>query len=424
MSSLLTNSAAMTALQTLSSINKNMSQVQNRIATGERVSTASDNAAYWSIATTMRSDNNAMSTVKDALGLGAAQVDVAYTAMDSVKDTLDTMKAKLVAASQPGVDKGKIQAEMAQLQKDLTASAEAASFSGSNWLSVSDTETQKIVASFTRTDAGGISLGTIDVDTSKTALFNSAAGAQGLLEQGAALTSVGGIAAATAAGTDGPPATAAALTPTYAAATLEDGNVIKFDLALNGGAATTITVDKATVDTALGTTDGVVGGAAAWADVLELAFTNAGIAVGATGDVTIDGTTGAITTVATGASSSIAISDVASSTNGNFFDATGFDITNADSAQLGEFLAGIDKMLGSVTTAASDLGAIKTRVDSQGEFVSKIMDAIDRGIGQLVDADMNAESARLSALQTQQQLGVQALSIANQSSQNILSLFR
>lgn len=421
MSSLLTNSAAMTALQTLSSINKNMSQVQNRIATGERVSTASDNAAYWSIATTMRSDNNAMSTVKDALGLGAAQVDVAYTAMDAVKDTLDTMKSKLVAASQPGVDKSKIQAEIKQLQNDLKTFAESASFSGSNWLSVSQISPQKVVASFTRDANGGIALGTIDINTSKTALFNSTATAPGLLQQGVALASVGGIAAATATGTTGAPSTAATLTPAYAAATLQEGNVIKFDLALNGGAAKTITIDKATVTAALGTTDGVVTTAANWASVLQVAFTKAGVPAA---DLTINATTGALTTTATGASASIQISNVASSSNGNFFNATSFDITTASEAQLSNFLAGIDKMLGSTTAAASDLGAIKTRTDSQQNFVGKIMDAIDRGIGQLVDADMNAESARLSALQTQQQLGVQALSIANQSSQNILSLFR
>jgi flagellin len=52
------------------------------------------------------------------------------------------------------------------------------------------------------------------------------------------------------------------------------------------------------------------------------------------------------------------------------------------------------------------------------------MDSVSRGVGQLVDADMNQESTRLSALQVQQQLGVQALSIANSSSQSILSLFR
>jgi len=53
-----------------------------------------------------------------------------------------------------------------------------------------------------------------------------------------------------------------------------------------------------------------------------------------------------------------------------------------------------------------------------------IMRAIDRGVGALVDADMNEESTRLQALQVQQQLGIQALSIANQNSQSILSLFR
>ena len=60
----------------------------------------------------------------------------------------------------------------------------------------------------------------------------------------------------------------------------------------------------------------------------------------------------------------------------------------------------------------------------QKNFVSGLRDAIDKGIGQLVDADMNEESTRLQALQVQSQLGIQALSIANQSSQSILSLFR
>ncbi|MBI0011496.1 flagellin, partial [Bartonella sp. M0176] len=70
------------------------------------------------------------------------------------------------------------------------------------------------------------------------------------------------------------------------------------------------------------------------------------------------------------------------------------------------------------------LGAAKAQVTGQIDYVSKLMDAVDKGVGSLVDADMNAESARLASLQVQQQLGIQALSIANQNSQNILSLFR
>jgi flagellin len=64
------------------------------------------------------------------------------------------------------------------------------------------------------------------------------------------------------------------------------------------------------------------------------------------------------------------------------------------------------------------------RIDLQSDFVNKLSDSIDSGVGRLVDADMNEESTRLKALQTQQQLAIQALSIANSDSQNVLSLFR
>ena len=98
MSSLLTNTSAMTALQTLRSVSSNLATTQNRISTGLRVSTASDNAAYWSIATTMRSDNMALSAVQDALGLGAATIDTMYTGLNGTVDVVSQIKAKLVAA--------------------------------------------------------------------------------------------------------------------------------------------------------------------------------------------------------------------------------------------------------------------------------------------------------------------------------------
>jgi flagellin len=113
MASLNTNASAMTALQTLSATNKNLATTQSRISTGFRVGEAADNAAYWSIATTMRSDNKALSTVQDALGLGAGKIDVAYTGMNAAIDVVDEIKAKLVAAL--GVsddDRTKIQAEI------------------------------------------------------------------------------------------------------------------------------------------------------------------------------------------------------------------------------------------------------------------------------------------------------------------------
>ncbi len=308
MSSIRTNAAAMTALQTLTQTNKELEQTQNRISTGYRVATATDNAAYWSIATTMRSDNKALSTVKDALGLGKATVDVAYTALEKSIDVVTEIKAKLVAAREPGVDRAKIQSEIDELQNQLTSIAESASFSGENWLKVDSSAatynaTKSVVASFTRTSTG-VSIGTISINIDNIKLFDASTTATGILDKESTTTN-GGV--------------------TYSVATLD------------------------------------------------------------------------ISTLTDSA---------------------------ADLADLEEIIGAVDTAISLMTTAASDLGAGKKRIEMQTDFVSSLMDAIDRGISQLVDADMNAESTRLKALQTQQQLGVQALSIANASSQTILSLFR
>lgn len=93
MTSILTNMAAMAALQTLRTIGANMADTQRQVSSGLRVQTAADNAAYWSISTTMRSDNMALSAVSDALGLGAAKVDVAYAGMESTIDVLSEFRA-------------------------------------------------------------------------------------------------------------------------------------------------------------------------------------------------------------------------------------------------------------------------------------------------------------------------------------------
>jgi flagellin len=98
--------------------------------------------------------------------------------------------------------------------------------------------------------------------------------------------------------------------------------------------------------------------------------------------------------------------------------------STADMTTLDGYIAQVTSAINSVASAAADLGAVKNRISTNTDFVKTLMDSVDRGVGQLVDADMNAESTRLQALQTQQQLGVQALSIANQNSQSILSLFR
>jgi flagellin len=314
MNSINTNVSAMTALQSLQQTSKDMLTTQNRISTGLRVASASDNAAYWSIATSMRSDNDSLSTVQDALGLGKGTVNVAYTAMNSSIDLVSQIKQKLTAALGPGVDRSKIQSDITELQNQLKGVADSASFSGENWLSVDSATsgynaTKSIVSSFTRGADGSVSIGYIKVDTSKAVLFDASTGA-----------SAGGI-----------------------------------------------------LDSQRSSTGAVV-------------------------------TTGG---------TSIMDIDISSLTD-----------SQADQDKLAGYIASVAKAFDEMTDAATGLGANQTRINLQSDFVSSLMDSITTGISQLVDADMNEESTRLQALQVKQQLGVQALSIANQSSQNILSLFR
>lgn len=87
-------------------------------------------------------------------------------------------------------------------------------------------------------------------------------------------------------------------------------------------------------------------------------------------------------------------------------------------------LANIETHIQTAISGAAALGAAAKRIGDQQNFVSKVTDAMKSGIGTLVDANMEEASARLQALQVQQQLGVQALSIANQAPQQLMSLFR
>lgn len=332
MTSILTNNAAMGALQTLRSINTSMEESQARVSSGLRVGVAADNAAYWSIATTMRSDNMALSAVQDAIGLGAAKVDTAYAAMESAIEVVKQIKAKVVAATEQGVDKAKIQEEIKQLQEQLVSIAESASFSGENWVAGGDDSataplTATVVSGFIRDANGNVSVKTTDYT-----LDASTPGSMTLLFGGEALTGA---------------------------------------------------IDKET---------GILGTVA---DDFDL-------------DIDGDGTPDTLAEI-TG--KSIATLDV----NDTFTDV---------GLAMKEALALVEYGLQAMTSAAAALGSISMRIDLQEDFVSKLSDSIESGIGRLVDADMNEESTRLKALQTQQQLGIQSLSIANTSSENILQLFR
>ncbi|WP_370232620.1 flagellin [Cognatishimia sp.] len=91
---------------------------------------------------------------------------------------------------------------------------------------------------------------------------------------------------------------------------------------------------------------------------------------------------------------------------------------------LTEALTMAETQLGAAIAAATSLGVSEKTIEGQQSFLSSLTDTIDSGISSMVDADMESEAARLQALQVQQQLATQSLSMANQAPQNIMSLFR
>ncbi len=102
----------------------------------------------------------------------------------------------------------------------------------------------------------------------------------------------------------------------------------------------------------------------------------------------------------------------------------GADITLTNATAADELIDDIDVVMGSVKDQLSNLGSASRTVNAQLKFTSKLADVVEAGIGNLVDADLAKESAKLQALQVKTQLGLQALSIANQAPQSIVSLFR
>ena len=283
MSSILTNMSAMSAVTNLAATQKSLADTQNQISTGLAVSSAKDNAAYWSIATNMRTQNNDLATVTSSLNLGASVLGTATSALTNMLTVLQKIQSDVVSAQQSGTDSTAIQADIAQLQTQLTNTVSSASFNGVN-------------------------------------VLNGTTGAQ-------IVASVSG--------------NGASVSTTFLSVTGEDFS----------------------------------------------------------------------STASTGQ-----LVGVNNSTN--------FTVVGMTQGQLSTMLANVGSAISNVQSMSATIGATQKNIDIQSTFVTALSASITTGIGSLVDADMNAASTRLSALQTQQQLGIQALSVANQNSQLILKLFQ
>jgi flagellin len=311
MSSLLTNMSAMSAVATLTATQKALATTQSQISTGLKVGSAQDNASYWSIATSMRSDIGALGAVSDSINLGTSVVSTASQAVSSSIGILNQMKNLVVSAQTAGQDTATIDTQMLQLQAQLRAFSNSATFNGVNLLATG-ANPQSVVTSFSKSGTTD-TVGTTNISLT-TALYSAGGMAQGVVGTGLL---------------DKPAGTAGTGDPADSGYSIDN---------MQTNITTTGSTSKATM------------------------------------------------------------------------------LVNEQNE--------LEKAISGLTKVASTLGSIQSNLTAQSTFTQTLSDSLTSGVGSLVDANMNQASTRLNALQTQQQLGIQSLSIANSNSNLILKLFQ
>lgn len=515
MSSILTNTGSMIALQTLRSINSGLAQTQSEISTGKSVASAKDNAATWAISKTMESDVKGFRGISDSLSLGQSTIAVGRQASETVTNLLTEIKGKIVAAQEENVDRSKIQTDISQLRNQIESVVNAAQFNGLNI--VKGTERVNVLSSLDRDSAGNVTASQIRVDRRDLTTSAGTYGAGASLNANAvvsdtaagALSNQGNTAEITLASaadysTGTATFTVAGVQFSFAAGELGSGdedaaagiiagriNALGIDgitaQAAGAGGVIEITSDRGfegvniQINAAAGAATGaaiteVNGAAPSGANTAtnstiaerseSITFSNGaavkdgdGYSIGFGGenftyvagpgqtfeDVArglkaaidgrgMEGITTQVTQAANGswqlkidnssatAMTLTAIGNEDGVASGGLFGLDGIDVTSREGAAAA--LSNIESLINRAIDASASFGSAQSRIEIQAEFVNKLTDALTAGIGTLVDADMEAASARLQALQVQQQLGIQALSIANQAPQNILALFR
>jgi flagellin len=409
MSSILTNTSSMVALETLRNINRGLESVQSEISTGKKIGSAKDNAAIWAISTVMSTDVSSFKQISDSLNLGSSTVGVARSAAEKITETLQEIKDLVVSAQGENVDASKIQTDIAAKTALISGYVSAAQFNGLNLIDGSSSTAMNVLSSLDRSSSGvtASSIAVSRVDLSLTGVVTPAVVGVGPNTDDTIIDNDGDVSGDTA--------------------TVGTGTTQNLTIAsVASGYGYQIQVDDLANANELGTqsftyvasaSDSATSVAANLADQLNTAFQGKNYAVSVANgvisitnnsgqdlDITATATTGGTPATATGGLAGLSSLDVT---------------TDAPAA-----LATIETLLQTSIDAAASFGSAQKRIEGQSEFVLTLIDSFTAGIGGLTDADMEAASAKLQALQVQQQLGVQALSIANQAPQTLLSLFR
>lgn len=443
MSSILTNNSAMVALQTLQSVNKSLAKTQDVISTGKQVSTAKDNAAIFAISRAMESDVAGFKSISESLALGESTVAVARQASETVTDLLTQMKSKIVAAQEENVDRSKIQTDIVELRKQIGSVVGAAQFNGLNLVDGSATDPVNVLASLDRDSSGNVTASSIEVARQNlsvtTPVTAQAFGTTDLADAAAASALIDSANSTTifndAATIDGGTSNASVANNTSEVITIGQvaaGDSFQIDLGnvpvnvAGGGVAT----GQRTFQFVASATDGTADVAANLANQINAFFeaaTDPALKLSATvsgNQITITNGDAATTNGALdiGLRAQTGGTPGSSAASGGLGALQTIDVTT-DAGATGA-LAAIEGLIDQSIDAAAAFGSAQSRIETQSDFVSKLSDSLRSGIGALVDADLEEASARLQALQVQQQLATQSLSIANQAPQAILALFR
>ena len=410
-----TNLGAMAALQSLNSTETMLQQTQNQVSTGKKISAASDNPAVYSIAQTMQASVSGLAAVSDSLSFGASVVGVAQSATSQIATVLQSLKNTVTQGQQTGMDPATINNNISQMLANVDQFAQSATFNGVNLTAttgtgVGTTNTSMSVvsnvagsvitvsnidpnngAAVTASDSAGLGLTGLNVSASAVGLSftNATAPVAGDTITLQTLDSPGGAVAKTYTFqlSDG-------VTPPTAFSTAQITQVKNA-----AGVTTTAGQDNSFITFAATDSNGAIMAKIATA----LQAKGFGAALDNTGQLVISGNgitnTGTTNTITGGATTAV--------------------VSGATAA-----IATVDAAIKQLNVNSAFLGSKSNQITGMETFTTSLSTALTAGIGALTDADMAAESAKLTSLQTKQSLAIQSLSIANQQPQAIMSLFR
>ena len=402
MSSILTNNSSMVALESLRKTNLSLSQVQSEISTGKRISTAKDNAAVWAISTVMSTDAESFKTIRNALDLASSTVGVARSAAEEVTSLLQDMKSLIIAAQEPS-GRSKIQADVNALRAQIAGIVNGAQFNGENLLK--NGGAISVVSSLDRASNQTVTPAFININRVDLQAIGGVMGTT-------AITAGAGLATLSDWTID-PGTTPETVTLTAGAVTTG----MSFQIVIGG----TNTIQY--IARANDTMNDVVRNLKSLIDARAIPYVSVEVTqvanpVATNSVLTIYNRVGGPGNLLLAASSF-----TGGTAGGGLGALASIDVQTSD-ATAASALTAIDGLINTAINAAAALGSSQKRIDNQGQFMFTLVDSITAGVGTITDADMEAASARLQALQVQQKLGIQALSIANQSAQTLLTLFR